>query len=176
VSKVCGDRHSFWAGLAAPSLPPQPFEPVGVAFVTGSISTAGSIEATEHTLPTDHPLHGLYVGREPVMNLLFRHGVRAALEYQKHGNLEAARAASNPELAPHLKFLDLAGHGYAIVRVAADALDCEFVCIPRPITRTTAPDGGPLLYRVLHRAPLWKAGETPRLEQHIIEGDPRFSI
>src|SRR5262249_23490466 len=35
---VAGDRHSFWAGLAAKALPPKPFEPVGIAFITGSIS------------------------------------------------------------------------------------------------------------------------------------------
>ncbi len=38
---VAGDRHSFWAGLSAKALPPQPFQPVGVAFVTGSISAPG---------------------------------------------------------------------------------------------------------------------------------------
>lgn len=31
---VAGDRHSFWAGLAAKSLPPDPFVPVGIVFVT----------------------------------------------------------------------------------------------------------------------------------------------
>jgi alkaline phosphatase D len=35
---VAGDRHSFWAGLAAKFLPPKPFVPIGIAFVTGSIS------------------------------------------------------------------------------------------------------------------------------------------
>ena len=38
---VAGDRHSFWAGLAAKSLPPQAFEPLGVAFITGSDFSAG---------------------------------------------------------------------------------------------------------------------------------------
>ena len=50
---VAGDRHSFWAGLAAKSLPPRPFEPVGVAFVTGSISAPGMIEALEHRRKSD---------------------------------------------------------------------------------------------------------------------------
>jgi PhoD-like phosphatase len=35
---VAGDRHSFWAGLAAKSLPPKSFQPIGIAFITGSIS------------------------------------------------------------------------------------------------------------------------------------------
>ena len=41
---VAGERHSFWAGLAAKALPPKAFEPVGVAFVTGSISAPGVVE------------------------------------------------------------------------------------------------------------------------------------
>ena len=82
---MAGDRHSFWAGLAAKSLPPKPFKPVGVAFVTGSISAPGIIEALEHTLPKAHPLRSLYFGQ--VFNLLLRHGVRSCLEYAKSGEL-----------------------------------------------------------------------------------------
>src|SRR5690348_15743080 len=42
---VSGDRHSFWAGYAAKALPPAAFEPVGVTFVGGSISSPGLFEA-----------------------------------------------------------------------------------------------------------------------------------
>ena len=62
---VAGDRHSFWAGLAAKALPPKPFEPVGIAFVTGSISAPGIVEALEHGLPKEHPLRPLFVGQGP---------------------------------------------------------------------------------------------------------------
>jgi alkaline phosphatase D len=180
---VCGDRHSFWAGLAAPSLPPQPFEPVGVAFVTGSISTPGLVEILEQDLPGDHPLRALYLGRrlpdgtsEPTVNMLVRHGVRACLEYRRSGDLERARSLSNPDLSPHLSFVDLGGQGYATVRAAGDALECEFVCIHRPTERATRPDGAPLRYRVAHRAPLWQAGQKPHLEQRILEGNSLFSV
>jgi alkaline phosphatase D len=47
-SPVSGDRHSFWAGYAAKDLPPRAFEPVGVAFITGSISAPGFAESLEH--------------------------------------------------------------------------------------------------------------------------------
>jgi alkaline phosphatase D len=83
---IAGDRHSFWAGLAAKELPPKPFEPVGVAFVTGSISAPGVIEAFEHAFPKEHPLRPLFVGNapgdtrpQPTMNLLLKHGVRSCL-------------------------------------------------------------------------------------------------
>ena len=180
---VAGDRHSFWAGFASKHLPPKKFEPVGIAFVTGSISAPGVIEALEHGLAKDHPLRSLYVGQaptdsrpQPTMNLLLRHGVRSCLEYVKSGDIQKARAASNPDLSPHLTFVDMGGHGYSVVRATHDMLETEFVCIPRPIVRSERADGGPLLYRTRHRARLWKPGDQPRLEQQIIEGDPRFSI
>lgn len=55
---------------------------------------------------------------------------------------------------------------------------CErsFVCIPRPITRSEKPDGGPLRYRVLHTAALWKSGERPQLKTSILEGDAGLAI
>jgi alkaline phosphatase D len=180
---VSGDRHSFWAGLAAKALPPAAFEPVGVAFITGSISAPGLVESLEHRFPKDHPLRPLFVadlpGKEkpqPAVNLLLHHGVRTCLEYQKTGDLEQARRLSNPDLAPHLSFLDMGGHGYATVRVTSNAIESEFVCIPRPLERSESPDGGPLRYRVIHRAPLWRAGERPRLEQRVVEGDPGLSV
>jgi alkaline phosphatase D len=178
---VSGDRHSFWAGLAAKALPPQPFEPVGVVFITGSISAPGLVEALEHRFPKEHPLRPLFLADrqeskpQPAVNMLLLHGVRSCLEYQKTGDAAKARAVSNPELSPHLSFLDMGGHGYATVRVTSEEIECEFVCIPRPLERASG-DGGPLQYRVAHRARLWKPGERPRLEQRILAGDPGLAI
>ncbi len=62
------------------------------------------------------------------------------------------------------------------MRVAPDLLETEFVCIARPVERSTAPDGGPLRYRVLHRAKLWKKGERPKLDVHVLEGAPDLSL
>jgi alkaline phosphatase D len=180
---VAGDRHSFWAGLAAKTLPPKAFEPVGIAFVTGSISAPGLVEAFEHGLPKEHPLRSLFVGQgpsdtrpQPTVNLLLRHGVRSCLEYAKSGDITKARSLSNSDLSPHLSFVDMGGHGYAVVHVSNNTLETEFVCIPRPLERSDRADGGPLLYRTRHRANLWRRGEVPKLELHILEGDPRFSI
>src|SRR5262245_5256223 len=180
---VAGDRHSFWAGYAARALPPGKFEPVGVAFIAGSISAPGLVEALEHKFPKEHPLRPLFLADRPdgakpqaAVNMLLRHGVRACLEYGKSHDLEKARRLSNPVVAPHLTFIDMGGHGYATVKVARDSIESEFVCIPRPLERIETPDGGPLRYRVVHRAPLWAKGERPRLERRIVEGDPELSV
>jgi alkaline phosphatase D len=179
---VSGDRHSFWAGYAAKSLPPRSFDPVGLSFITGSISSPGMVEGVER-MRSDHPLRALFVVDRPgqqrpeaTVNMLFRHGVRSCLEYARSGDRARARALSNPDLAPHLKFVDMGGHGYATVRLSATELRTEFVCIPRPNAPEPRPDGGPVRYRIAHRARLWRAGEWPELVQQVIEGDPGLSI
>ena len=83
---------------------------------------------------------------------------------------------SNPDLAPHTSFVDMGGHGYSVVHVTSDAMETEFVCIPRPVERSGEPDGGALAYRVKVRAALWNKGAAPKLEMKVIEGDPKFSV
>jgi alkaline phosphatase D len=177
---ISGDRHSFWAGYAAPNLPPVEFDPVGLSFITGSISAPGLAEAAEYM--KDFPLLPLFVRKAPgdapeaTINLTVKHGVRSALEYAASGDIQKARAATNPDVAPHLEFVDMAGHGYAVVTAGPEMIDTEFVCIVRPIARATTPDGGPLRYRVSHRAKLWQPGTRPKLEQRMLEGSARLSV
>jgi alkaline phosphatase D len=182
---VAGDRHSFWAGYAAKALPPAKFEPVGIAFVTGSISAPGLVEAYEHVLPKDNPLRPLFLGQaagdakpQPTVNMMLKHGVKSCLEYVKSGDIAAAHAVSNPDNAPHVSFVDMGGHGYSVVRVTSEAIETEFVCIPRPLERSATDDGGPLRYRARFRTAMWKHGEAPKMETKIIEGEreARFSI
>ena len=90
--------------------------------------------------------------------------------------MNKARQLSNPEMSPHLSFVDMGGHGYAVVHATSNNLETQFVCIPRPIEREERADGGPILYRAQFRSALWRKGETPKLTTEIIEGDPRFSI
>jgi alkaline phosphatase D len=178
---VSGDRHSFWAGYAAKALPPKAFEPVGVVFIGGSISSPGMAEASEHD-PKDDPLSPLFVAERPggkfetTVNLTLKHGVRTALEYARSGDLAAARRLSNPANAPHLEFIDMGGHGYAVVTAGPTAVETEFVCIPRPITRSLTPDGGPIRYRVRHTTQMWTAGSHPAIVQQVIEGDVGLAV
>jgi alkaline phosphatase D len=179
---VAGDRHSFWAGLASKSLPPRSFDPVGLAFVVGSISAPGVVESFEHRMAKDAPLRALFLGQgpadtkpQPTINILLLHGVRSCLEYSKSGDLAKARQLSNPDMSPHLSFVDMGGHGYAVVQAAENELQTEFVCIPRPVNRSERADGGPIVYRARSRSRLWRAGEAPKIESTVVEGEARFS-
>jgi alkaline phosphatase D len=179
VVSLGGDRHCFQAGLLSRSLPPEPFEPVAAEFVTASISAPGLAEAAEHNLPPDHPWRALYVYRTPVekrmqpaLNNSLMHGVRASLALQSTADSRKALAARNPDVAPHLSFIDVGGHGYSVVRADAAELQVEFVCVPRPVESSGRPDGGPIAYRVSHRLALWKPGGSPRMERTRLEGTP----
>ncbi len=175
---VAGDRHAFFAGLMSKDLPPRAFEPAGFEFVTGSISSVGQGEVLPRIIKADDPLRPIYLydppgGAAPVPAADFAclHGVRAAFALQATHDREAALAVRNPQVSPHLKFLDSGGHGYGLVTCTAQGLSCEFVGIPHPLERARTPDGGPITYRVRHHVPLWRAGEAPRLEQTVLEGE-----
>jgi alkaline phosphatase D len=180
---VSGDLHSFWAGYAAAQLPPGKFEPIGLSFTGGSISSVGGGEANEYVIKKDDKFRPLYLADKPgaarpesTYNMMLRHGVRSCFEYAKSFNRDKALALSNPDVAPHLKFVDIGGHGYAKVRVDGTEMRTEFVCIPRPIEHAATPDGGPIRYRIVHSAKLWKPGERPKLLQQVLEGDAGLSI
>jgi alkaline phosphatase D len=70
----------------------------------------------------------------------------------------------------------MGGHGYAVVHVTSEKIETEFVCGPRPLERSDRADSEPLLYRVRYGAGLWRKGTAPKLEGHVIEGDPKFSL
>ena len=174
---LAGDRHAFTAGRMSTHLPPEKFEPVGVEFITGSISAPGLAEAAKYVIPEKHPYRGLYVqdtpdGSTATINAALRHGVKTCLVLREGGDIPHALAASNPEVAPHLSFVDVGGHGYATVCATADALDVVFVCVPRPIERAPTDDGGPVLYRVAHHVPRWRADDTPQLVRQDLAGIP----
>ena len=182
-ASVAGDLHSFWAGYASAQLPPGKFEPVGLSFTGGSMSSVGGGEANEYAIKKDDKFRPLYLADKPgaakpesTQNMMLRHGVRSCFEYAKSLDRGKARALSNPDVAPHLKFVDIGGHGYATVRLDGQEMRTEFVCIPRPIVRAGTPDGGPIRYRIVHSAKLWAPGERPKLEQKVLEGDPGLSI
>lgn len=180
---IAGDRHAFFAGMLSKSLPPLQFDPVGVEFICGSVSAPGLFEAAEYTLAKDHPLRAAYLYQpssgepvKPAMNLSAMHGVRSSLALQKTGNLREAMKESNPQVSPHLSFIDLGGHGYSTVRATKNELQVEFVCLPRPLERHGGPDGGPLAYRVTHTVKLWTPGTAPRIERTATEGELPLAI
>ena len=107
------------------------------------MTSVGGAEAHEYTIKKDDKFRPLYLADRPgaakperTYNMMLRHGVRSCFEYAKSFDRAKALALSNPDVAPHLEFVDIGGHGYATVRLTGDEMRTEFVCIPRPIARS----------------------------------------
>jgi alkaline phosphatase D len=174
---IAGDRHAFMSGLLSVSLPPKPFTPVAAEFVVGSVSAPGLAEAAKYVVTRDHPVRALYVHESrrdasvvSALNVSIRHGVRASLTLDETGSEAAALGASNPDVSPHLSFVDAGGHGYASVRADEHAIDVEFVCIPAPLERSDTDDGGPIVYRLVQHLDRWTAEKPPAIKRLRVEG------
>ena len=63
--EVGGERQRRETEIDRNAPPLLLFEAVGIAFVTGSISAPGVVEALEHRLPREHPLRPLFLGQSP---------------------------------------------------------------------------------------------------------------
>jgi len=113
---VAGDRHS--SGQASrEGASASAFDPVGIVFVTGSISAPGLVEALDTSSHRRHPLRPLYLADpparngagphkpKPAVNMLLKHGVKSCLEYARSADIAQARTLSNAQLAPHLSSL-----------------------------------------------------------------------
>ena len=131
----------------------------------------------EYNIAKDSPLRGVYLYQtagesrvQPAINFSVMHGVRASLALERSGDVQQALEERNGEVSPHLSFADGGGYGCAVVYAKTEELEVEFVCIPRPLERSESADGGPLAYRVAHRAKLWEPGTPPRLERTKSEG------
>src|SRR4030095_1542135 len=98
---VAGDRHAFHAGLASKALPPKKYEPLGVEFITGSISQQTLFEVLEVTMAKDHPMRVLHLIDQPdgkvipSMNITPMHGVLSTLKLKETGDMKEARSVPN---------------------------------------------------------------------------------
>jgi alkaline phosphatase D len=174
---VSGDRHSFWAAMPRPSCRRTNMSRSGSALSADPWSARGRWKVLSTGSKKTGPCALYNVADRPdgtyawTYNLLLKHGVRSALEYANVFDIAKAHAVSNPDLAPHLEFIDAGGHGYATVRLSKDEMRTEFVCIPRPVTRSQRADGGDLRYRIVPCCPLVESRRAaPGLSSRFLEG------
>ena len=103
--------------------------------------------------------------------MLLRHGVRSALAYAKTRDLQQARALSNRDLAPHLEFVDLGGHGYSKVRLTGMS------CVRNSCGYRGRSSAAPALMEdpcvIQSRMSQSFGGQArPQLVREVIQGDP----
>lgn len=184
VVSLTGDRHAHYAGMVASDYTADDLQYGAVEFTCASISAflrsgdiAGSLEAFgvghlgeyQRILPDGTP--------ETVANcnVLMRMGAKAAQVMYETDDLEAARAAADPGVNPHLVYADNDAHGYTMVHFYQDRVEADFVTVPRTEWNPEVhPDGPPLRRKVGFRTMAWLPGEQPSMQRIYESGETNF--
>ena len=180
---VSGDRHSFWAGLGGqgPAARGRSSRSAWLHHRLDLRARHGRGHRAQHaqgpsaarrstcaTVPERRA--GAHV------NMLMRHGVRARLEYAAHRRPGQGARALQPGSRAAPQFVDMGGHGYAVVRADARRLRDRVRLHPAP--DRAQPDAGRRADRLPRRPPraAVEGRRAAKLEQRVLEGDPKLSI
>jgi alkaline phosphatase D len=180
VVSITGDRHANFAGVvyddfASPTARAVIPELAGASIsancrLKGLVGSARGDAELEPLVAFDGTQFGFDQVTMPSLNAWLLHGAEAARQLHDTGNPEAAIAAADPAVNPHLTYADTDAYGYYRADFSRDALEVEFVVIEEPlIDRGTA---GPVVRRrVRFTINAWSPGQEPELTGAIVEGE-----
>lgn len=181
VVSLTGDRHAHFAGLVYDDFDgdaPTPAVPefAGTAISAGprlknQVAFSGGDPEVRRLIVFDGRDVGLEGAMLPALNAWLLFGHEAAATFSASGDPDAARAAADPAVNPHLSYADTDALGYTVVRFTAEQAEAEFVTIEQP-DRDYGEAGPPVRRRVRFSVPAWQPGEAPTLVAGGSEGEP----
>jgi alkaline phosphatase D len=155
VVVLTGDLHAIFAGVVMDDFDAAMPQPVACELMAAGISSNSLFSFFEEaSRPLPPELRGLITVDASAgggsaftenFNLWLRHGTASAGTFAATGNLQAALAAADPTVNPHLKYVDTNAQGYGYARITGAQIEASLVTINRPIVRT--PDNGPGIKR-----------------------------
>lgn len=155
VISLSGDHHAHFAGLVmddydAPADDQTPVLPdfavAGIssnsqwsavaAVIKGAVEPALAvlIEPIVKLITYDSTSMGGSDKAVVNLNTLIRYGSPAANVAAETHDLEQVEEARNPEVNPHLRYVDSHAHGYGLVHVTAERANIQLVTIARSLT------------------------------------------
>jgi alkaline phosphatase D len=193
VISLSGDHHAHIAGLIHDDFDAETQTPVMVDFaaagisslpqwaeIAGAIETAVSPDLAEVVEPVlklifyDATEHG---GGKAVVNLntLLRYGSAAGNVAAATHDIAMIEAARNPDVNPHLRYVDTGANGYGIASFDADAARIELVTIERPV-RDRGEDGAELRGTAAFVVARVDEGDTLALDEPELTGSKPFPL
>jgi alkaline phosphatase D len=173
VISLSGDNHNSFAGRLLRDFGSRGSRTVGCEYSVCGISSPSLWSAMVGFVAEDDPLRPLVVHEgKAALNLTFLDGAAASVTLAQTGDLEAARAAANPDQNPHLAYCDSEANGFGVVHLSGDVAEVELVTVETPLT-----DTGPSGARVLRTARFTQRRSDPgALSGPEIEGAPPFPL
>lgn len=183
VFSLSGDRHLHAVSLVADDyLSPNPhfvladFAATCMAMATRA-DTQGQVFSAMGIPQLNSYRAATAEGKTGVManlNVLFRHGTRAAQVMADTNDLTQALAVkSNPNPAMHM--IDTRILGYGIAHVGAADVQVDLLGLDAESRNAHhGAEGPPLKYRAAFRLPNWQRGAEPQLQRLAQQGDTVF--
>jgi alkaline phosphatase D len=150
VISLSGDHHAHFAGLVYDDFDSDQPTAVMADFVTAGISSgsqwsavaraiSGAFDPSLSAIVDEVKRLVLYDatplgGDDPAvvnLNTLIRFGSKAANVAASTNDLDQIAAARNPNINPHLRFVNSNAYGYGLAHVTADAINTSLVTIKR---------------------------------------------
>lgn len=180
VVVITGDFHASLAGHVMDDHEAATPAPVVPEFIAAGISSnslfsffefaaRGQQTALRNIITFDASADG---GESFVrnLNMLLMHGTSAASTMADQNDRDAALAAKDPEVNPHLKYADTDAQGYGVMLVTTAQISVDLVTVNRPTTDSGT--GGPGVH---HTATFTvDADDVASLSEPSFSGTPPF--
>lgn len=139
---LAGDNHNSFAGVLKDDFESENGRKVGAEFSVCGISSTSVFHALTGILGEDDPMrplitfdsrpHGGTDAMVENLNTSFMWGTQAAVEAARTGSNEKVNEMRNPSQNPHLRYVDSAAYGIAVVEFDDSRAICDFMVLAMP--------------------------------------------
>jgi alkaline phosphatase D len=184
VVSLTGDRHAHMAGVVYDDFDAQERTTVLPEFAGGAASAVSRMIIQRELSAHDEAVSKLVTfddGTEkgysqaimPTLNAWMLFGHATAEMIHNGADPDEATNSRDPEVNPHLDYVDSDAHGFFVARLDEDACNVEFVSVYEP-TKLQAPGEAPVRRRVKFVVEKTSNGEEPDVVYSGTEGEPPF--
>jgi len=183
---LAGDNHNSFAGVLKDDFESPNAVNVGAEFTVCGISSTSVFHALTAIIGEDDPMRPVVTfdsrphgGTNPSvenLNTSFMWGTQAAIGAARTGSGDKVNEMRNPTQNPHLRYVDSAAYGIAVVEFDEKHAKCDFIVIAMPGAKE--PADGVFRRRATLEIPVRNGSEDDNYDLKItsIEGTPPFPL
>ena len=179
---LSGDNHNSFAGILKKDFEQQDSKVLGAEFSVCGISSTSVFDALYNIVEEDSDMrpivtydatkHGGTNKKVENLNTAFLWGTKSAVTAAKTNDLTKAKKAENKNQNPHLRYVDSAANGIAVITVTGKSVSGEFITIQKPVSESK---GQVTVLRQAH-LDFNKDGSNTDLNLKQIDGQPPYPL
>ena len=180
VVSLTGDRHAHLAGVVHDDFDAEAPVAVLPEFAGGAVSAVSrmiiqrELSAHDPQLSKRVAFDGKAQGYEqaimPSLNAWMLFGAASANAASGGADPAEVNEAADPEVNPHMRYVDADAHGFLVARITPDRCDVQYMSVFEPVNLADNEEAG-VRRRVNLRVEAWPEGREPVIEVGAVEGE-----